>query len=996
MTQKLTFISQAFRHHCTKPFTIYLSLSFLLPFLPLEAAEQSASDRAPRTFYLPLLEEAVKIDGNVEKPVYASIPWEKEFLNAGRWNHEYDSVDKLSVPGFGSAFRAATDGTYLYLAARLEEPTGETIASAKHNKAPLGRDDRLEIYLQANDDEADFYSITVTPRGVVAGKEFGQGGLVRADWETQTQVMVQHLSDAWTAEVAIPLHELKVQPELDTWRLQVVRYRAPRKEGDEIEISSWSPSPLSVDQPHGFGKMQLPEFARAVFGWELSAAPALVLYRDGKHVLQQEVTVENHTGAAREVVFTTILESDASSATGLQESQKFKIQDGASKAILTTLTSDDPFPFEGALQHTLASGKDADTRWAVLRENELPLYQYAQLVMVVPGYRNAIFATQKIDTLKAKILQLDPTLKFEPKASFIHQDAKIDPIAGEIKQIDEHQWEVTVPGIAACPDGNYTLRVELGDGKTLEEAIRKLPYREGEIWIDERGVVHRDGKPFPAYGYHYGRWRDLKKNLPEDLKINVFFPVIERGISREEILQGTLDLKEMGIFSGINSPSPSQESREKNELTEADREKYRALAEQYKDQPQVIAYYLSDEPEINGVKPALLEQVHAVYREVDPWRPTMVTNNTVNGVRHYQNGADIINPDPYPVFRMNRGSSRRINVSSRYLPEIITGEASYRARWVTPEAFWFHRVVGSRPPSSLDMRSQQVNAMIHGVTGFTWYREQAYWDCPGIQSSLGYLSKEYFALFPILTEGTREVLSLGEEIEGAWFQQGKSNVLMVLNARWEEREITVVDTRFAGAANWKELGNTRVHKGGSDRITLKMRPYESVILANEEFAFPADADWNAVEAREKTLIENSVVPGNIAHFSTGTKVKGIEIPPRSEPGLIAITDGMKDPRGYGFERGDFKSGIGVVFHFNAPRRPASIRFIGTNVRVGKVERLTSAGWEAAGSFHKRTSEPEWEMTLTEGEPTTQLRILFEALDKGKNTLSLHEIEIYEP
>ncbi|HWL52470.1 MAG TPA: hypothetical protein VNQ90_08550 [Chthoniobacteraceae bacterium] len=940
-----------------------------------------------------LISGPVKVDGDVEKEAYPSGPWEGRFVQAGRWNHEYDSTDQLGIARHQSRFRVATDGARLYLLAQLEEPGGKVVATARQPSDPVGRDDSLEIYLQANDDEADFFCVIVTAGGVVVGKEYGQGGLVRAEWKTQTQAAVKLLPDRWEVEAAIPLHELQLDPALDTWRLQVVRKRAAREEGAEMEISSWSPSPRSVDLPEGFGFLAMPEFDRSIFGWKLKGKPAVALTRNGRPVLEQEVTIENRTGKAQTVELHSLVETAAPGETAPRSIRKITLQEGQQKSLQVELASEATLPKEGSILHRLALPKSPDRVLAEWRIPELPEYLYGELTLLEPGYRNAIFATQKIATLRARLRRIDISIPFAPEVTLL-PEGEGEPIAGKVEPVGENEWAITVPGIAALPEGRYTLEVKVDAERRLTQPVRKLPYRAGEIWIDARGIVHRDGKPFPAYGFHYGRWRELERTLPPELSINLFFPVVEPRASQEEISEGTANLARQGIYSGLWSPGPSRESREEGTLTEADREKYRALATAFADRPEVVLYYLSDEPEINGVPPALLEEISAIYREEDPWRPTVVTNNTVLGVRQYQYGVDISNPDPYPVFRNRRGSSRRLNVGARYLDEITVGEPSHRARWVTPEAFWFYRVAESRPPSAREMRSQQVISLIHGATGITWYREQAYWDSPGIQSSLPYLAREYHALFPWLVEGEQEILPSEETLEVGWWTRGGEALLLVVNAEWKEREVSLNDPRFKGVAQWKALGGGSAPAGGGETLRLTLKPYESRIFASANAAFPDDLDWKAVETAEQRVIEASIRPGNIAHRSTGTTVRGIKVPPRSEASLIAVIDGMKDPRGFGFRYPEFSRGMGLELDFGQVRKPRRVRLIGTNIRSGRVLISTGQEWKEAARFTAGEPAATIDVPL-EGGPTRGLRLVVDAVQRGDGFLQIHEIEADE-
>ena len=57
---------------------------------------------------------------------------------------------------------------------------------------------------------------------------------------------------------------------------------------------------------------------------------------------------------------------------------------------------------------------------------------------------------------------------------------------------------------ASLPDGRYSLTATARQGNKLFKqtlSLRKLPRKKGEVWLDARGVMHIDGKPFLAFGW---------------------------------------------------------------------------------------------------------------------------------------------------------------------------------------------------------------------------------------------------------------------------------------------------------------------------------------------------------------------------------------------------------------------------------------------------------------------------------------------------------------
>lgn len=911
----------------------------------------------------------------------ADAHWESGFREAGRWDFEYDSVSELSLAGHQTHFSVSLDHSHLYLSARVEEPEGNVVANATSPADAFLRDDYVEVFIRANQDEADFYSILVTAGGVLVGREYGQGGLVRAAWMTSAAATVAVNEEGWILQMSVPLAELGLDPTLDRWALQVVRKRSPRVEGEPPVISSWSPSPKTVETPEFFGTLILPEQDWKVFDWKMNGGEVMVVKSEEHYLTQQTVRIENRTGQLHKVALLSWFQQSPD----IVNEQFVSINPESTEELSVHLALGENTEVKDHLIHQLVVDRHGGQIVSVGHEWVETRYEPVMLVLTEPGYRATIYSTQNLSTIDAELHRTDESLDFETIEVNLISKENGGSYSGMATPDREGVWRVSVPGVEDLPEGEWWLQVTVNQEWPVTRRIRKVPYQEGEMWIDRNGVVYRDGKPFPAYGFHYGRPDTLIENNDPGLRQNVFFPLVG---SQVELMA---DLGKQGIVSGIWSPGPSAASREQEKLTPEDIERYRNIAHTYRNNPDFGFYYLSDEPEINNLSPELLRQIYEVYVEEDPWHPTVVTNNTIAGVRAYQEGADISNPDPYPVFRMNRGSSRPFNVAARYLREIQTGSESYRAKWVTPEAFWFYRVGNSRGPSAREMRSQQVLSLIYGALGITWYREQALWDNPGIASSLPYLSEEYLVLYPLLVESQPQIVELAENLEAGLVETGNVTVLMITNPLWETRNLTIDRSLLPQVSQWSVLGEERTLSAMQD-LEITLEGHESIVLFSGELGIPEGLNWPDVLACEKKLWEASRVAGNIAHYSQGTVIRGVGIPPRIEPGLMAVIDGMKDPRGHGFVMRDFKPGVGFELDFQQDRKPVRVNLIGSNLRVGRLQVRQDEEWRTV----KEIDEAGEELSFTlSGETLRGIRFIVDRVTGRGMPIRFLEVEVFE-
>ncbi len=929
----------------------------------------------------------IVLDGKLDEAIYQT----------GDWQGGFKTLTTQQPAPYSTEFRAFTDGTIFYFAAKVQEPGGKMVAKERERDGRVWGDDCLELFLQANGDASEFLHILVSARGVVADIKYGQGGHTKEHhWNTSAKAAVGLQSDGWHLEFAVPLAELDTDPSLDRWKWQVARERAPR-EGEGAQITTWSPVSGPLAQPYAFGVLSLPAFDRSLLGWKVAPGEAKVIRKEDGYYLRQPVRVLNQTGRYRNVTLTSIFVSDAAA----RGSKSFGLADGrAMDAEVEIFLADQP-KRDDLLRHEVAISQNPEQMLAFASQEVVINYTPAEVKWITPGYRSLIFASQNLKTIEAELKLIDESLTLSEVSALLHGDDGRDYQAA-VESKDGKRWKITLAQADALPEGSYRLEVKFqsnGSDRKLERTLTKLPFRKGEVWIDERGVVHREGKPFPAYGFCFGNWDKIDEDRWPGVKMSVAMPVFASP-PFDAMFRQVDHLAKSGIYSVIYAATASKTGLDrngKNPLTEKEKEEYRALARIAREHPFVLAYYHLDEPEGRSLHPLRFHEIYEILREEDPYHPVIVLNNTLEGTRDFQYSADISTPDPYPLFLENGGSARPLERMGRFLDQIATGEESYRAKWLTPQGFNYgnYNAEGNRGPTAREMRTQQIIGLIHGVTGITWYGEPMGWDEPGVFTSLPYLSQEFYTLFPLLAAARPERLEVGEGWSAALSLEGKKAALLVANLLFEEREVTINDSRLASVTGWNKLGTSEKLTGGKPGITLKLKPYEAIILASDTVPFPEELDWSIVEKAEAAAWQASRVPGNIAHRSTGAKATGVKTPTGSHLRPMMTIDGMKDPRGSGFRQRGFQPGMGIEIDFGQERQPARLLLIGSTIHRARVEQQNEAGeWIGVSTIEREDQEFTSEVIL----PATnarRIRLLVDALTEREKTLYIREIEIYE-
>ncbi len=196
-----------------------------------QPADPGLPSRYPRRSYETLHcgSGCPRIDGLLDDPCWSLVEWASDFV-------EYQP-EQGQPPSQQTAFKVLYDDRYLYLAYRAFDSEPERI-----EKRLTRRDwfpgDWVEVNIDSYNDHRTAYSFTASVSGV-RGDEFisQDGDSWDGSWDPIWDFKTAVDGEGWTAEVRIPLSQLRYQPHLEqTWGIQVQR-RVFREE----ERSLWQP-----------------------------------------------------------------------------------------------------------------------------------------------------------------------------------------------------------------------------------------------------------------------------------------------------------------------------------------------------------------------------------------------------------------------------------------------------------------------------------------------------------------------------------------------------------------------------------------------------------------------------------------------------------------------------------------------------------------------------------------------------------------------------------
>lgn len=591
--------------------------------------------------------QAPSLDGDAGDAAWTNAPWTSAFRLLA--HPEVEAAGQTRA-------RFVHDGSSLFVCVEAEVPDASTLTlkSTNVHDAPLWKDDCIEIHLDPGATESHFFQIIVNWKGTVYdayGEDDNKGAgtfSMRPEWDARAETAVRIADGLWTTELKIPFASLRLAPGAKaTWGVNVARARFSPKP----EFSTWSP----LDPTRGFGqptryrRMELASFDPAPFWWSCLPPAVQSTWSETQTVCRVEAVLINETGRERQadVVLDFAGERRVARETFAPDAKRKVAFD---------------VPVQKMGRHRLRlrltdAGDPAATRfdWQVEAEvDDQPL----RLELLKPAYRDCLFASQKTPRIEAR-LHCDPALVGRPITIRLQGDGvQTEPktfAAAAARQdfafpMEDH------------PDGTYEMVVEMPGVKPLVRQIRKLPPLEGEAWLDARGNLHVDGKPFFPFGWYMGP-------LDREPGMNV---VLRYGVPDTNYL----DKARVGGKKVIAMPYPFtsdlfKHTKMQGTLTDAQAAEITAVVEQSRHHPALLAYYLVDEPEGTNVSLEWLQAAYKLINTLDPHHPILITNYGLRGIQAYYSACDILMPDCYPPESLaKRGASARNWLRAQFrLPE---------------------------------------------------------------------------------------------------------------------------------------------------------------------------------------------------------------------------------------------------------------------------------------------------------------------------------------
>lgn len=193
----------------------------------------------------PSPDQSIRIDGVINP---------KEWGKAAQLTNFKGLDTKAKVMAAGQTVAYLTfDSTTLYFAFRCLGPTGNLVAKHEGRDSMVWEDDAVEIFLQPDPDQKDYYQAVINSQGCL----FDTKGMTGAFWNGPWTVATAVAPNSWTCEGSIPLAALGFTAEqMREGRMIGVNVVRDQKT-PAVRISTWSPSSGILHSLENFGRVAI-------------------------------------------------------------------------------------------------------------------------------------------------------------------------------------------------------------------------------------------------------------------------------------------------------------------------------------------------------------------------------------------------------------------------------------------------------------------------------------------------------------------------------------------------------------------------------------------------------------------------------------------------------------------------------------------------------------------------------------------------------------------
>ncbi|MFH2068917.1 MAG: discoidin domain-containing protein [Candidatus Omnitrophota bacterium] len=960
---------------------LFLCFLFSISLVERLNAEETPNIRAVK------INETIQIDGKLLESV-----WQKA-----------QPVTNFAINNTGILARVQTiayilyDDSNLYFGFKCLEPDVKNIKTEKReNEKEIFADDCIEIMIDPWFSKDEYFHFAVNASGSTYDSYCSQGGSAQAaDWNGGWEAKTFIGENYWSAEVSIPYSILGLNEKVtSTWGINLTREKKlPFSENSSIGQDGVFHVPAKFARLGGLTTNLVRYFYRV-------GAPSISTEaKDEKLNALVAVSIKNQTGKEQEVKVQCWLVDPGKNP--IIKSDTVTLQPGEE-----TKTVIGPFALSVSGEydcHIILS--DPVTQKTLYLSNSKQKIAYVPMAVriIEPSYRDTIFASQNLKNIVTRVtVRLDPeklkNYRLQANLMTAEEGNVLESIA--VMPLKKNETEIGFSA-ARLAAGSYLISVTLYDEKNNEvenfrRLFSKVPSLPGEVRVDRNLNLLIDGKPVLVRGYFIVATEDMEKVSKEGSNViqSYNFPYWspEEGKAFLDTAQKN-NLKVLICPWGSDKDMRSGEPR----LSEEAKKGIMRQVNLYKNHPALLGWYMYDEPEILSQPMEKLKETYELIKKLDPYHPCVMLNNSLEGIATYEGCADILMPDPYPLFVNKGGFISPITKISVFMDR-CRESAPDKPAWITLQAFDVgdedETCSTQRAPDFKEFRAMVYLAIIHGAKGFLHFAYPYSIRHPNLRIGIPFIASELNFLAPaILFAEKRKVEVLPEKsgVEAvAGEYQGRFYIIAV-NATPENKR---VEFRLPdlGRKELKVVSENRSLKFTNEKFTDSFEGYEVHIYTTAD-----DLPASTIKQVQATIdVEEALrrKKGNLAVWmendvivkaSSWTHSSFHDAPRMAVNGVIDENggEGWRDAKA-----NQFPDWIQIIW--SKTQRIGRVILYGINLRDYEVQYWNGNGWAVLRSVKgndKNLAVHQFTPVLTD-----QIRVWITAANDSNSVIS--EIECY--
>ncbi|TRO64556.1 carbohydrate binding family 9 domain-containing protein [Christiangramia sabulilitoris] len=176
--------------------------------------------------------DPIKIDGIIDDDAWDAVEWTSDYVE---WE-----PDNNTDPSQQTKMKIVYDSRNLYVAFRCYEPDPEKIIQRMGRRDDFPGD-WIELNIDSYNDDRTAFSFTTSVSGVKGDEFISNNGNFDSSWNPIWYVKTNIDEEGWTAELRIPLSQLRFSNDKD----QVWGIQSTRRYFSKEERSTWQPVPAN-------------------------------------------------------------------------------------------------------------------------------------------------------------------------------------------------------------------------------------------------------------------------------------------------------------------------------------------------------------------------------------------------------------------------------------------------------------------------------------------------------------------------------------------------------------------------------------------------------------------------------------------------------------------------------------------------------------------------------------------------------------------------------